>query len=135
MSMLERSELTKIAKARIRDAEILHESGRYDGSTYLCGYAIEMALKARICKNLKMEGFPSSKKEFKDKKKLRTHDLDNLLSFSGMEEKIKTNEECLVAWSEVGDWDPQIRYNPIGSFTDKDSKSMIDSSKKLLSVL
>ena len=34
-----RSDLSKIARARLRDAEVLYRSRRYDGAIYLCGYA------------------------------------------------------------------------------------------------
>jgi HEPN domain-containing protein len=35
----------------MRDAELLFRKGRYDASAYLCGYVVEFALKARICKH------------------------------------------------------------------------------------
>ena len=50
---LKTAELRKIAKARLKDAEALLAAHRYDGAIYLCGYAVELALKARICQTLK----------------------------------------------------------------------------------
>lgn len=50
--MLTRAELTHIAQARLADAEALHQAGRYDGAVYLCGYAVEVGLKHRICVTL-----------------------------------------------------------------------------------
>jgi HEPN domain-containing protein len=47
-------DLTNLAKARLEDAELLNTHGRYDSAQYLCGYAVELALKTRICKTLKM---------------------------------------------------------------------------------
>jgi hypothetical protein len=35
------------------DAEVLLNAKRFDGSVYLCGYAIELGLKKRICETLK----------------------------------------------------------------------------------
>lgn len=63
-TMLDRSELKKIAQARIEDGEILLNSHRYDGSIYLCGYAVEIALKERICRTLGWSGYPSTRREF-----------------------------------------------------------------------
>jgi HEPN domain-containing protein len=51
--MVSISELRKIARGRLKDAEVLLTAKRYDGAIYLCGYAIETALKARICHVLK----------------------------------------------------------------------------------
>jgi len=38
--MIKRTELRDIAKARIKDAEVLWMAKRYDGAVYICGYAI-----------------------------------------------------------------------------------------------
>ncbi|RCR70169.1 HEPN domain-containing protein [Larkinella punicea] len=51
--MLLKADLKRIAQARLHDAKVLLDAGRYDGATYLCGYAIELGLKLRICKTLK----------------------------------------------------------------------------------
>jgi HEPN domain-containing protein len=50
-----------MAQARLEDAEALLQSGRYDSAVYLCGYAVELALKARICLNLNWNEYPASK--------------------------------------------------------------------------
>lgn len=131
--MLERSELKKIAQARIEDGEILLNSHRYDGAIYLCGYAVEISLKERICRTLGWDGYPSTTKEFANYQSFRTHNLDVLLRLSGSEHKIRT--EFLAEWSAVAEWDPEIRYKPIGSATKQAAELMIESSKKLLSVL
>jgi len=131
--MLDITDLEKIATARIKDAEVLLNARRYDGAIYLCGYAVEIALKARICKTLGWSGYPSTTREFANYQSFKTHSLDVLLSLSGIEQKIKV--ELFAEWSAVAEWDPEIRYKPIGSATKKETKFMIDSSKKLLGVL
>ena len=131
--MLKKSELKKIAQARIKDGEVLLSSHRYDGAVYLCGYAVEIALKERICRTLGWPGYPSTGREFANYQSFRTHNLDVLLSLSGSEQKIKTN--FLAEWSVVAEWDPEMRYKPIGSANKQEAELMIDSSRKLLSVL
>ena len=74
--MLDRKDIKAIAKARLRDAQVLLRGNRFEGAIYLCGYAIELALKARICQTLKWGGYPASNKEFDDYKSFKTHDLD-----------------------------------------------------------
>ena len=51
--MITRRDLTKTARAHLRDAGILYRRGSYDGAAYLYGYAVEIALKARICRTLR----------------------------------------------------------------------------------
>ncbi len=132
--MISIAELQKIAKERLKDSETLFKSKRFEGANYICGYVIEIALKARICKTLNWkEGFPSSGKEFNDYKSFKTHNLDVLLRLSGVEEKIKT--EFLSEWSSLADWNPESRYEPIGTAKSQDVEIMINSAKKLLEIL
>jgi hypothetical protein len=56
-----------------------------------------------------------------------------LLNLSGIEQKIKA--KFLTEWSVVAEWDPEIRYKQIGIATKQATQLMIESSKKLLSVL
>jgi HEPN domain-containing protein len=62
--MTTKNELRTLARARLKEAQILFEAKRYDAATYLCGYAVELALKARICQTLKYTHFPETNKEF-----------------------------------------------------------------------
>ena len=64
--MIHRTDLRKLARTRLGDAQKLFESKRYDGAIYLAGYAIELALKARICQTLEWPGFPESRREFEN---------------------------------------------------------------------
>jgi len=89
--MLSILELRRIARGRLKDAEVLYASGRYDGAIYLCGYAIETMLKARICRVLKWPGYPDTNNEFKGYQSFRIHDLEILLHLSGTENKIRAN--------------------------------------------
>ena len=131
--MITRSDLTRIARARLRDAEVLYRSRRYDGAIYLCGYAVEIALKARICRTLSWPEYPSTGGEFQNYQSFRTHNLHVLLRLSGIEERIKTT--LITEWSAVAAWDPEARYKPIGSATRQAAELMIASAKVLLRVL
>ncbi len=126
---MKKDEIEKIVKARVADAQVLYESSRYDGSVYLCGYAIELGLKARICRTLQWDEYPTSGKY----SSFKTHDLDVLLHLTGCEDKVKL--EHLADWSIVAQWNPEARYNPIGSVQDSDAKDMLESTKELLKIL
>jgi hypothetical protein len=131
--MITIKDLRSIAKARLRDAEVLTGAKRYDGAVYLCGYAVEIVLKARVCQTLKWGGYPSTGGEFQGYQSFRTHDLDVLLHLSGRETIIKTRH--LAEWSVVLTWDPNARYSAIGSASPQDAVDMVSAARVLLSVL
>lgn len=138
--MLTHSQLRQIAKMRLRDSRILFGEGRYDGSIYLCGYAVELALKAVICKNLGLKGIPGTSEEFDTTletiKKMKTHNLETLLGLIGapINQDIKSTPSHLTDWSTVLSWDPELRYAPIkGEILKPDAQKMISATKRLLS--
>jgi hypothetical protein len=131
--MIPRNELRKIGRSRLKDAEILYNNQRYDSAVYLCGYALELFLKARICRHLKWVGYPSTRSEFQNYQSFRTHDLNVLLNLSGLRNKI--NERYFTEWSDVITWNPEIRYEAAGMVTQSDSAVMIASTRTLLGVL
>jgi HEPN domain-containing protein len=124
-----RADLKKIARARITDAECLFTGGRYDGAVYLCGYAVELALKARICRTLKWPEFDPSGPLHA----FKSHSFDFLLSLSGIEAKI--TRLYLSPWSTMKRWEPELRYRPVGSTTRAEARNMIDAAVELLRVI
>ena len=46
--MATRKELKELALLRLSEAETLFAAGLYDGAGYICGYVLELALKARF---------------------------------------------------------------------------------------
>lgn len=131
--MISKTELRKIARERLKDAEVLLKEGRYDGAIYLGGYVVEIALKSRICKVLHWKGFPQTRSEFQNFQSFRTHDLDVLLSLSGVEDRIRT--KYLIEWSAVANWDPEARYNPVGNTKKADAQLLVEAARRLLGVL
>src|SRR5213593_833811 len=131
--MISVAELDNIARARIEDAKVLLTAGRYDGATYLCGYAVEVALKARICRILNWPEFPSTGSEFQAYRSFQTHELDVLLRLSGQEARVKQNHFAL--WNTVAIWKVESRYNAIGTAQQGDAAAMIQSADQLLAVL
>lgn len=113
---------------RQKDARILFKGNRYAATVYLMGYALEYALKRRICVNLGFnDGFPEYNEEFINYKsqiavfnaknrempliqlrQIKNHNLNDLMLFSGMQEII--NEDHYEDWQEVKDWNPEDRY-------------------------
>jgi HEPN domain-containing protein len=55
---MNRNDLRRLARIRLKEARMLLEADCSDGSYYLCGYAIECALKACIARNTQRHDFP-----------------------------------------------------------------------------
>lgn len=55
---LNRGLFQKLANVRLSDAKALLRLKRFDAAYYVAGYAVECALKACICKNIKRYDFP-----------------------------------------------------------------------------
>ena len=131
--MLTILDIDKISVARLRDAETLYTADRYDGAYYMAGYSLELALKARICKTLNWAEFPATNKEFERFRSFKVHDLEVLLKLSGYEQKIKST--LLPEWSQVNQWQPEIRYRPIGFASQKQASDMLTAISALMRML
>ena len=131
--MISVAELDSLARARIEDAKALLTAGRFDGATYLCGYAVEVALKARIGRTLNWTEFPSTGGEFQAYRSFQTHELDVLLRLSGQEVRVKQNHFPL--WNAVAVWKVESRYNVVGTAQQPDAAAMIQATEELLAVL
>jgi len=127
--MMKASELSQTAEARLTDAKALLRASRYDAAVYICGYAVEIALKARICKTLHWLEYPTGN----GYGSFKTHNLDVLLHLSGRERAVKA--KALTHWSIVKAWKPESRYGPIGKATRQNAREMISSTKALIGVL
>jgi HEPN domain-containing protein len=79
------ADLKKMSRAKLKDAQLLYRQRRYDSAFYLCGYAVEIALKARIRRTLRWPEYRHSHPY----QSFKTHDLQHLLGLSGLELKIK----------------------------------------------
>jgi HEPN domain-containing protein len=131
--MLSKIELEDLANNRLEDANVLMIANRFDAAVYLCGYAVELGLKHRICKTLDWEGFPSTTREFENFKSFKVHNLNVLLNLSGYERKIKT--EYVEEWSIVNTWNPESRYTLAENLDRETVEEMISATTKLLEIL
>ena len=122
--MILQQHLREIAECKLECSKLLFNSRKYDTSLYLVGYSIEIALKFKICKILRLNsGFPETKLEFnnyisqndndlgtqiKYLKDIRNHDLQKLLFYSGQEYSVKLR--LLDEWTHFSYWNPELRY-------------------------
>ncbi len=117
--------LQDLARLRLKEANALFDAGLYDGSVYLAGYAVELGLKARICRVLKIatypaEGFGSSYK---------VHSFDQLKVLAALDPDISVtkNKELFDNWSIAVKWDPEQRYDPPGTYDEQSANDILES--------
>jgi hypothetical protein len=123
-------ELQGLSTARLHEASLLLAGGEFNGAAYICGYAVELALKARICRTLNWHAFPSAASEFAGIQSLKTHDLETLLKLTGKQDFILTSQ--IIAWSQVSTWTPQLRYQPVGTFDAHKASKMVSAAEILV---
>jgi len=142
--MADSKQLKLIAKARLRSVEFLMKAKDWDGAVYMMGYVLECALKASVCKTLRLSEYPENRKTDGH---FMTHNLDQLLVLSGMSDLFNISAPVVIFqnWSEFtqefqGDW-PAMRYNynRLQSFdeikTKKLHNNLIDGPNGILSVI
>lgn len=100
---------------KLQEAEALFAAGYFDGCAYLCGYVVELALKARICATLGLDEYPGGGSRLKDA--FRTHDFDDSKLLAGMGPELSGSQPALLSnWSIATQWKPELRYEPVGSY-------------------
>ncbi|MBU1864766.1 MAG: HEPN domain-containing protein [Candidatus Omnitrophica bacterium] len=128
--MIKYEDLKLIAETRLKEATALYEADLYDGAAYICGYVVETALKARICKNLKIKEYPDDGKE---KPIFSSHDFDRLLLLGGLQNRIslsnKRTKKLFENWSLLTNWRPERRYT-LGGYNKQAVKDLLDALEK-----
>jgi len=124
---MNRNELKELSRIRLEEARALLKNGKYDGAYYLCGYAVECALKACIAKQTKQYDFPD-KKTVNDS---YTHDLTKLTRTAQLplEQELESNEDFATNWSVVKEWSEESRYERFGEKTVHDLYSAVTDIK------
>lgn len=124
--MSTRMQLQELALLRLQEAEVLFDSGLYDGCAYLCGYVVELALKARICATLGVNVYPEKGSRLRDA--MKSHVLDDLGLLAGMGHDLTSARPDLIAnWSFLIEWKPEWRYNQKGSYDRKAAQKLLDA--------
>jgi HEPN domain-containing protein len=128
--MVTRRELQSLAQLRLREAEVLFAAGYFDGCAYLCGYVVELALKARICATLGLDEYPEKGSRVKDA--FRTHEFDDLKLLAGMEKEFSASRPVLLAnWSIASKWKPERRYEPEGTYDRAAAEAILNAIRAI----
>jgi len=141
-------EIITLANKKLEVAEFLFKNHFYDDACYLGGYALELLLKAKICKTLLIPDFfdfdnsksrklPTAKTRRGEKENLykpfKVHDYEQLIILSGLYSDFSNKLSDLpfsADWSVVSKWDENFRYS--NGIKPKDAESFIESLKNVI---
>ncbi len=138
------NDLKILCHQRIKEAEFLVSNDFDDLAFYITGYAIEIGLKAVICRSLDIDDFFAVGRGVHIKEdvvsKFKTHDFGTLLVLAGLRKKLdhdkSLNQDLDKAATYLEDnarnWNPNMRYNPVGTKTKEETLDFIKTTKIIL---
>jgi HEPN domain-containing protein len=124
-----RKNLQELSRLRLREAEALYKAHLYNGCVYLAGYAVELALTARICRVLRVNEYPSGDLG----RTFKIHSLDHLKVLGGLSpdidvrKNVRQNKELFDNWSKAVAWNPEQRYDSPGKHSAAEARVSLDS--------
>ena len=111
-----KEEIENLAWIKIGEANCLFEHEFFDGAYYMGGYAIELLLKAKVCKTLGISDFFLFQKGSRPEafKPYKVHDYEQLLILSGLytdfQKALNEEKDFKIHWSIVSEWSEKYRY-------------------------
>jgi hypothetical protein len=109
---LNRVEFQQLSELHLQHAKALLDAQLYSGAYYICGYVVECALKACICKGTGPFDFYPHPTEVK---KAWSHKFKDLIGLTDVREKIKQDRRADntldIYWKVVEGWSSESRYD------------------------
>lgn len=107
---MNRRDLKALVEIRMNESALLLGKKHFDGAYYLCGYAVECALKSCIARKTRVHDFPDRKLVMDS----YTHNLNQLIRVAGLQGaldlELKRDGNFAVNWAIVKDWNEESRY-------------------------
>jgi len=131
--MATRESLEQMCVSRQKCVEILMQNNEWHIASYLMGHILECALKATICRVLKVPEYPADIKHRDSKVPdfFRTHFFDRLVFLAGMSQifSINGNQDEFGNWSQFtsklpGDWVNMRYYDTANQFDQPIAESL-----------
>lgn len=103
-------QLQQLAEAKIADASLLFDHGRWGNAYYLSGYAVELALKACAARQFIGNSLPDKALV----NRLYSHKPSDLIGTAGLGADLKEQQDkdgdFAAYWGIVAQWSPDARY-------------------------
>lgn len=131
------TEQAKASRHRRQDAQILHDGGRWRGSMYVAGYAIECLLKAKLMKQYGCFRLQDLEDELRrrglmsERATVYTHELERLLAWTQSMGRLQQNIRLWRTFNLVNRWLPAWRYDADVSNRD-DSHAFLEAVDTIL---
>ena len=96
-------QLKQITEARMKSVDALIGAEDLFLASYTMAMALECALKAMICKTLRLSVYPENRKQSKIMSFFWTHEFEQLLIISGLSDIFSpsgTSSEAIQSWSD-----------------------------------
>ena len=110
-SSVNKADLEALVTERVADADVLLKNNRYSAAYYLCGYAIECAIKVCIAGQTQRHDFPPKPNIVRD---IYTHELQRLLKAANLEAAwklaVQSDKELEINWLVIQRWTEEDRY-------------------------
>ncbi|RZJ87223.1 MAG: hypothetical protein EOO60_12430 [Hymenobacter sp.] len=123
--------MQQLAESRLQEAKILLANQLPDGALYLAGYALELALKARVCKILETD-YPAE-----NYRSFFTHKYNELVLLAGLSAQLdrkrtqdpgfNANWSLLIGSGVQEGWSENWRYRKIGSVSNAEAVDFIEA--------
>lgn len=111
------ADIETLADGKLKEAYCLFDNNFFDGAYYIAGYAVELLLKAKVCKTLGIPNFflfDTKKAKAETYKPFKAHDYSQLLVLSGiysdLDSELNKNVVFKGHWSIVTSWNQGSRY-------------------------
>ena len=107
---MNRLDFQALARVRLAEARALLDAGLPDGAYYLCGYAVECALKACIARKTQRHDFPPRPDEVR---RMYMHTLVDLVKLADLEADLREarrDRRFEEHWALVQQRSEQTRY-------------------------
>ncbi|WP_026859785.1 hypothetical protein [Jeotgalicoccus psychrophilus] len=122
-NQLHKDDLKSNSINKMKTLNILYDADQYSDVTKEGGIVLEFSFKYLICKNLNSNYFPSDKK-------YRSHNLEKLLIFSGIEQYLKVesakDEKFQANWLYIKNWNINLRYESVDKFKKMDAAETLE---------
>lgn len=130
------SEQAKAGKHRLDDARALLKEGRWRGTMYMAGYAVECLLKTKLMRMFDCRHLRELEKELTRRGVIAvhttvfTHQLELLLRLTTAMDRLRQNQKHWRLFNMVNRWVPAWRYAADLSNHD-DAKDFLEAVEKV----
>lgn len=112
------------AEKHLNDANVLLNSGRYDGAAYLSGYIVECCLKSLIqCENRQLSKDHWSSSLYSTAMRLCSQSNSKTAKYVSRPE-IRDLLQC-----QITNWQTHLRYKPEGTLSQTDAQKWRDEAR------